>query len=194
MPNNRPMMNKAKTLHNERFIKQRNLFRGVEMNPLIDSKFSGDYGRNPETGEHFLEERINHRAREKGQWKHEEYTYDYDLFDRERYIAACLEAGRLFVITWEPSTVRLRCRHYSDVFGVPDLFGIEEIPTLFSDKKGMESHRIFLIPYLITGYDIPLELEQDPEPLVPFIAKTIEMMKEIESEGVATNGKDNCPS
>lgn len=38
------------------------------------------------------------------------------------------------------------------------------------------------------------EKEQDPEPLVPFTAKTIEMMKEIESEGVATNGKDSCPS
>ncbi|MBA7587026.1 hypothetical protein ES708_29036 [subsurface metagenome] len=63
---------------------------------------------------------------------------------------------------------------------MPDIFGIEEIPTLFSDKKGMESHRIFLIPYLITGYDIPPELEEDPEPLVPFTAKTIEMTKEIE--------------
>jgi len=150
------------------------------MNTLISSKFSGDYGRNSVTGEHWLEETINRRAREKGQWKHEGYTYDYDLFDREGYIAACLEAGRPIVITWMPSTVRLRCRHYTDVFGVPDLFGIEEISTLFSDKKGMESHKIFLIPYLITGYDIPPELEQDPEPLVHFTAKTLSVLKEIE--------------
>lgn len=150
------------------------------MSTLISNKFSGDYGRNPVTGEHWLEETINRRAREKGQWEHEEYTYDYDLFDRERYIAACQETGKPFVITWEPSTVRLRCRHYSNVFGVPDLFGIEEIPSLFSDKKGMESYRIFLIPYLITGYDIPPELEQDPEPLVPFTAKTLSVLKEIE--------------
>ena len=150
------------------------------MNTLISSKFSSDYARNPETGEHWLEEEINRRARRKGQWKHERYTYDYGLFDREGYIKARLEAGRPFVITWVPSTIRLCCRHYQDVFGVPDLFGIEEIPTLFSDKKGMESHRIFLIPYLITGQDIPPEMEEDPEPLVPFTAKTIELMKEVE--------------
>ena len=153
------------------------------MNTLISSKFSGDYGRNPVTGEHWLEETINRRAREKGQWKHEGYTYDYDLFDREGYIAACLEAGRPIVITSVPSTVRLKCRHYSDVFGVPDLFGIEEIPTMFTGVKGMENRRIFLIPYLITGYDIPPELEQDPEPLVPFTAKTLSVLKEIEGGG-----------
>ena len=153
------------------------------MNTLISSKFSGDYGRNPETGEHWLDEDINRKAARKGQWQRVYYTYDYDLFDREGYIAACLEAGRPFVITWVPSTIKLRCRHYQDVFGVPDLFGIEEIPTLFSSRRGMERYRIFLIPYLLTGYGIPPELEQDPEPLVPFTAKTIELVKEIEGSG-----------
>lgn len=152
------------------------------MSTLIDSKFSGDYGRNPDTGEHWVDETINRRARGKGQWKHERYTYDYYLFDRERYITTCLEAGRPFVITWVPNTIRLCCRDYQDIFGVSDILGIEEIPTLFSGKKGMERYRIFLIPYLITGYDIPPELEQDPEPLVSFTAKTLSILKEIEGE------------
>ncbi|GAI76260.1 unnamed protein product, partial [marine sediment metagenome] len=85
------------------------------MNTLISSKFSGDYSRNPETGEHWLDEEINRRARRKGQWKHERYTYDYSLFDREGYIEARLEDGRPFVITWEPSNKRLRCRDYQDI-------------------------------------------------------------------------------
>lgn len=136
-------------------------------------------GRNPDTGEYWIDEHINRKAREKSQRVHDG---DYDLFDRAGYIEACLEAGRPVVITWVPSTIRLRCRYYQDVFGVSDILGIEEIPTLFSGKKGMERYRIFLIPYLLTGYDIPPELEQDPEPLVPFTAKTIEMMKEIENE------------
>ena len=130
-----------------------------------------------------IDKAINRRARRKGQWERG-HDGDYDLFDRERYIEACLEAGRPVVITWIPSTIRLSCRYYQDVFGVPDLFGIEEISNLFSDRKGMESHRIFLIPYLITGYDIPPELEQDTEPLVPFTARTIEMAKGIEGEPV----------
>lgn len=104
---------------------------------------------------------------------------DYELFDRAGYIATRLEAGRIVVITWVSSMIRLRCRDYRDVYGLSDLLGIEEIPTLFTDIKGMERFRMFLIPYLLTGYDIPPELEQDEEPLVPFTAKTIEMMKEV---------------
>ncbi|GAJ08736.1 unnamed protein product [marine sediment metagenome] len=111
-------------------------------------------GRNPDTGESFIDERINRRAWEKGQWERQN-DGDYDLFDRAGYIETCLKAGRPVVITWVPNTVRLSCRQYRDVYGVPDLFGIEEILTLFSGKKGMENHRIFLIPYLLTGYDIP---------------------------------------
>jgi len=150
------------------------------MNTLINSKFSGDYNRNPNTGEHWLDEDINRKAEKKGQWQRVYYSYDYDLFDREGYIEACLEAGRPVMITWVPSTVRLRCRHYTDAFGVADLFGIEEIPTMFTGVKGMENRRIFLIPYLLTGYDIPPELENDPEPLVLFTAKIIELVKEVE--------------
>ncbi|GAI60270.1 unnamed protein product, partial [marine sediment metagenome] len=77
---------------------------------------------------------------------------------------------------------RFRCRDYRDVYGLSDLIGIEEIPTLFTDQKGMEHFRLYLIPYLITGYDIPPEMEEDPEPLIPFTAKTIELMKEIENK------------
>ncbi len=157
------------------------------MSTLISSKFSGDYGRNPETGESFIDERINRRAWRKGQWERE-HNGDYDLFDRAGYIEACLKAGRPVVITWVSSSVKLHCRHYTDVHGVPDLFGVEEIFTLFSGKKGMESFRIFLIPYLLTGYDIPPELENDPEPLVPFTAETIELMKEIEKGGSSGGG------
>ena len=108
----------------------------------------------------------------------------YRMFDRAGYIDTCLNEGRPVVIVWEPSFKRFQCRDYQDVYGLSDLLGIEEIPTLFSDRKGMESHRIFLIPYLITGYDIPPGMEEDPEPLVPFTAKTIEMVKEIEGEPV----------
>ncbi|GAI99433.1 unnamed protein product, partial [marine sediment metagenome] len=140
---------------------------------------SGDYGRNPNTGESLLDEAINRRARKKGQWKHEEYTYDYVLFDREGYITACLEAGRPIVITWVSSSIRLNCRDHQDIFGIPDIVSIEEIPTLFTGVKGMRSLRIFLIPYLITGYDIPERLERDEEPLVPFTAKDIELLKEV---------------
>jgi len=133
------------------------------------------------TGNFWIDEKINRAARKKGQWK-QEYDGDYDLFDRAGYIEACLKAGRPVGITWVPSTVRLHCRRYTDVFGVSDICGIEEIPTLFSGKKGMGSFRTFLIPYLITGYDIPERLERDEEPLVPFTAKTIELLKEIENE------------
>lgn len=151
------------------------------MSTLISSKFSGDYGRNPATGEHFLEERINRRAWKKGQWKRER-NGDYYLFDREGYIEACLKAGRPFVITWVPSIIRLNCRDHQDIFGIPDIVGIEEIPTLFTGARGMESFRIFLIPYLLTGYDIPEKLERDEEPLVPFTAKDIELWKEVQDE------------
>jgi len=152
----------------------------VTMEKLAEmNAFSGDYGRNPTTGESLLDEAINRRARKKGQWKHEEYTYDYVLFDRGRYITACLDAGRPVVITWVPSSIRLNCRDHQDIFGIPDIAGIEEIPTLFTGVKGMRSLRIFLIPYLITGYDIPERLERDEEPLVPFTAKDIELLKEV---------------
>ena len=158
------------------------------MSTLISSKFSGDYGRNPETGEHWLDEAINRRARKKGQRIPEirrsqgANGIDYEQFDREGYIEACLEAGRPIVITWVPSSIRLNCRDYQDIFGIPDIAGIEEISTLFTGIRGMESFRIFLIPYLITGYGIPERLERDEEPLVPFTAKTIEMMKEVQDE------------
>ena len=154
------------------------------MSILISSKFSGDYGRNPDTGEHWLEEAINRRAREKGQQKSEGHTYDYDLFDREGYITTCLEAGRPFIITWVPNTLRLECRCYRDIYGISDIVDIEEVPTLFSGVKGMESFRVFLIPYLLTGYDIPEKIERDEEPLVPFTAKTLSILKEIEEENV----------
>jgi len=165
------------------------------MSKLISSKFSGDYARNPETGEHWMDEHINRRAREKGQRIPEirrpqgANGTDYERFDREGYIADCLEAGRPVVITWVPSNIRLNCRDHQDIFGIPDIAGIKEISTLFTRIRGMGGFRIFLIPYLITGYDIPEELERDEEPLVPFTAKTIEMMKEV-----TANGKDNCPS
>ena len=35
------------------------------------------------------------------------------------------------------------------------------------------------VPYLLTGYDIPEKLERDEEPLVPFTAKTLSILKEI---------------
>ncbi|MBA7499330.1 hypothetical protein ES704_02070 [subsurface metagenome] len=108
--------------------------------------------------------------------------WEYDHFDRVGYITTRLEAGHIVVITWVPSMIRLHCRDYQDIYGLSDLLEIEEIPTLFTGIKGMEHFRVFLIPYLITGMDIPPELEQDEEPLVPFTAKTIEMIKEIESE------------
>ena len=145
-------------------------------------------GRNPETGANWIDEDINRRARKKGQWKYYGDSIGYSLFDREGYIEACLKAGRPFVITWVPNIKRLECRHYQDVHGVSDLFGIEEVPTLFSSRKGMERYRIFLIPYLLTGYAIPSQLEEDPEPLVPFTAKTIERVKEIEEENVQVQG------
>lgn len=138
--------------------------------------------RNPVTGVHHIDESINRRAREKGQWKYYGDSIDYMMFDRESYIEACLTQGRPFVITWVPSIKRLECRHYPDVHGVPDLFGIWEIPTLFTGVDGMKRFRIFLIPYLITGYSIPPQLEEDPEPLVPFTAKTIENIAAIQEE------------
>ena len=149
---------------------------------------SGEKGRNPVTGEYWLDERINRKAREKGQRISEirrpqgANGIDYDLFDREGYIAACLEAGRPIVITWVSSSIRLNCRDHQDIFGIPDIAGIEEIPTLFTSVKGMKSFRIFLIPYLLTGYDIPERLERDEEPLVPFTAKDIELWKEVQDE------------
>jgi len=161
----------------------------VTMEKLAEmNAFSGDYGRNPNTGAHWLDETINRRARQKGQRIPEirrpqgANGIDYERFDREGYILACLEAGRPVVITWVHSNIRLNCRDHQDIFGIPDIVSIEEIPTLFTGVKGMKSFRIFLIPYLITGYDIPEKLERDEEPLVPFTAKTIEMMKEIQSE------------
>lgn len=149
---------------------------------MVDERNKVDFSRNHETGEYWLDRAINRRARKKGQfeWEHDG---DYDCFDRAGYINAYLEAGRPIMITWVSSRMRLGCRRYTDIFGVPDIVGIEEIPTLFSDKKGMERYRIYLIPYLITGYDIPEELERDEEPLVPFTAKTIEMIKGIEKNG-----------
>ena len=158
------------------------------MSTLISSKFSGDYARNPVTGAHWMDEHINRRAREKGQQILEirrpqgANGLDYDLVDREEYITTCLEAGRPVVITWVPSNIRLNCRDHQDIFGIPDIAGIEEIPTLFTGVRGMKSFRLFLIPYLLTGYDIPERLERDEEPLVPFTAKTIEMMKEVQGE------------
>jgi len=137
-------------------------------------------GINPRTGNFWIDERINRAARKKGQWK-QEHDGDYDLFDREGYIEACLEAGRPFVITWVPSIIRLKCRDYQDIFGISDIVDIEELPTLFTGVRGMKSFRIFLIPYLLTGYDIPERLERDEEPLVPFTAKTIELLKEMEN-------------
>lgn len=169
----------------------------AEMNTLISSKFSGDYGRNPETGEHWMDEHVNRRAREKGQRIPEirrpqgANGTDYEWFDRERYITDCLEEGRPVVITWVPSSIRLNCRDHQDIFGIPDIAGIKELRTLFSDVKGMENLRIFLIPYLITGYDIPEELERDEEPLVPFTAKTLSILKEIEEEDSSRHGDKN---
>ncbi len=148
----------------------------------VDGAVSKGYtGINPMTGNFLIDETINRAARKKGQWEREP-DGDYDLFDRAGYIEASLKVGRPVAITWISSMFRLHCRDYQDIYGVSDIFGIEEITTLFSGKKRMESHRIFLIPYLITGYDIPPELEQDPEPLVPFTAKTIEMIKGIRNE------------
>lgn len=106
----------------------------------------------------------------------------YHCFDRMGYINERLERGLPLVITWVHNFVRLNCRRYTDVYGISDIIGIEEIPTLFTNVKGMERFRVFLIPYLITGMDIPPELEQDDEPLVPFTAKTIEMLNKIEQE------------
>ncbi|MBA7608342.1 hypothetical protein ES703_15519 [subsurface metagenome] len=83
--------------------------------------------------------------------------------------------------------IRLHCRDHQDVYGLPDILGIEEIPTLFTGINGMKQFRVFLIPYLITGMDIPPELEQDEERLVPFTAKDIKMIKEIEGENQGNN-------
>lgn len=141
------------------------------------------FNRNPDTGAHWFDEAINRRAHRKGQWKHRgRFSDTYRLFDREGYIEDCLNVGRPFVITWESSAKRLECRTYEDIHGVSDLFGISEIPTLFTGVKGMKQFRLFLIPYLLTGYDIPGQIERDPERLVPFTAKDIEMMNEIEGE------------
>lgn len=138
---------------------------------------------NPNTGEAWIDERISRKVRRLGLMKYGRNPL-YKFFDRAGFINAHFNKGRPFVITWVPSSVRLYCRHYEDVYGVSDIFGIEEILTLFTNVKGMESFRIFLIPYLLTGYDIPSKLEEDPEPLVPFTAKTMELMKEIEDEPV----------
>ena len=86
---------------------------------------------------------------------------DYKLFNRQGFISDCIKANMPIVTTWIPSTVKLNCRHYTDVYGIPDILGIEELPTLFTDVKGMKKFRIFLIPYLITGYNIPPRLEQE---------------------------------
>lgn len=138
------------------------------------------FNRNPDTGAHWMDEAINHRAHKKGQWKYRGRFSDiYRLFDREGYIADCLNAGKPFVVTWESSAKRLECRTYPDIYGVSDLFGIDEIPTLFSGVKGMKHFRLFLIPYLIIGYDIPEQIERDPERLVPFTAKDIETIAQI---------------
>lgn len=107
------------------------------------------------------------------------YTTDYMLFDRAGWIKERLDSGHPVVITWVSNALRLECRCYRDIYGIPDIVGIEEVPTLFTGVKGMESLRIFLIPYLITGYDIPEELERDEEPLVPFTSKTLSILKEI---------------
>lgn len=147
-------------------------------------------GRNLETGDYFVDEVINWRAKENPIWRMRPIGANgchYILFDRAGYIAACLEARRPIVITWVPSIVRLYCRNYQDIYGVPDMFGIEEILTLFTNIKGMERFRIFLIPYLLTGYDIPEELERDEEPLVLFTAKMIGLMREIEGEPVLSD-------
>lgn len=110
-------------------------------------------------------------------------SVDYRCFNRVAYIEERLSRGLPLVITWSPNTIPLNCREYEDVYGIPDILGTEEIPTLFSNKKGMKRYRMYLIPYLITGYDIPEEFERDEEPLVPFTVKTIEMIKEIEKNG-----------
>lgn len=132
------------------------------------------------TQESWIDGTINRRARGKGQWEDRHYAEDYDRFDPEQYIKDCEELGQPLVITWFPNTVRLHCREYYDIHGIPDILGIEEVPTLFTGHKGMERYRIFLIPYLITGYSIPHELEQDPEPLVSFTTRTIETIMEAE--------------
>lgn len=137
------------------------------------------------TGNWWIDERIHRKARLAGLVRDRPPGANgifYRMFDRAGYIDTRLSEGRLVVIVWEPSFKRFRCRDYQDVYGLSDLIGIEEIPTLFTDQKGMKRLRIYLIPYLITGYDIPPEMEEDPEPLVPFTAKTIELMKEIENE------------
>lgn len=109
-------------------------------------------------------------------------SVNYHCFNRVEYINERLERGLPLVIIWVPSFISLHCREHDDIYGIPDIVGIEEIPTMFTGVNGMERFKIFLIPYLITGYNIPPELEQDDEPLVPFTVKTIEMIKEMENK------------
>ncbi len=83
----------------------------------------------------------------------------YKRFDKAAFIEQQLKRGKPYVIAWVLSTTRLQCRGL-DVYGVPDLFGISEIPTLFSWAR-MKSCRVFLIPYLVTGYSVPTKLEEE---------------------------------
>lgn len=141
--------------------------------------------RNPRTGVLIIDEVINGNAKYQAKRLGIKWKYDHDGrysdFDREGYIEEHIRTKAPFPIVWIQNTKRLCCRYYQDVFGIPDIVGIQEIPTLFSNVKGMESYRIFLIPYICTGYDIPPELEDEPELLVPFTAKMIEKMKEIDA-------------
>jgi hypothetical protein len=140
-------------------------------------------GRNPDTGESWGDEAINRKARRKGQLSPPFPPCDYRFFDRAAFINERFNRGLPCVITWVPNYLRLHCREHRDIYGIPDIVGIEEIPTLFSGIKGMERFRVFLIPYLLTGYDIPEELERDEERLVPFTARDIEIMNEMKLMG-----------
>lgn len=87
---------------------------------------------------------------------------DYDAFDRAGFIESRVKEGKPVLIVWVSNTKRLRCRDYMDVHGVSDLLGVVEVPTLFSGSRESR-YKEFLIPYLLTGYDVPPELEEDCE-------------------------------
>jgi len=84
----------------------------------------------------------------------------YRRFDRQAFMERQFARGKPVVIMWMPSTKRMECRQHLDVYGMSDLLGIKEVPTLFS-AAGQRQHRVFMIPYLITGYDVPASMEED---------------------------------
>ena len=84
----------------------------------------------------------------------------YRCFDRQAFMERQFARGKPVVIMWMPSTKRMECRQHQDVYGVSDLLGIKEVPTLFS-AAGQGQHRVFMIPYLVTGYGVPAAMEED---------------------------------